>query len=91
MAEIVLAGDIGGTKTHLGLYRAADGALAPLRDQIYATRDYPNLEAAAAHFLGDRGDVAAGALVVKALGSADPDVKRAAIMASVEIGGVADW
>jgi glucokinase len=59
MAAIVLAGDIGGTKTHLGLYRAADGALAPLRDQIYATRDYPNLEAAAAHFLGDRGDVAA--------------------------------
>jgi glucokinase len=55
---IVLAGDIGGTKTHFGLFRAEGNALAPLLDRTYVTHDYPNLETAAAHFLGRRRDVA---------------------------------
>ncbi|HJU28540.1 MAG TPA: glucokinase [Candidatus Binataceae bacterium] len=55
---IVLAGDIGGTKTHLGLFRAEGSTIAPLLDRIYVTRDYPNLETAVAHFLDGRRDVA---------------------------------
>ena len=41
---IILAGDIGGTKTHLGLYRARDSRLMPIFDHIYPTQDYPSLE-----------------------------------------------
>jgi glucokinase len=51
----VLAGDVGGTKIHLGLYRVAERKLAPLRDRIYSTRDFKSLEEAAAEFLG-RGE-----------------------------------
>lgn len=48
----VLAGDVGGTKIHLGLYRVADHKLAPLRDRVYPTRDFKSLEEVAADFLG---------------------------------------
>ncbi len=48
----VLAGDVGGTKVHLGLYRAAGGKLDCLRDRVYATRDFAALEEVAADFLG---------------------------------------
>jgi glucokinase len=47
----VLAGDIGGTKTLLGLYRVEDGALALLRKKLYATRDFKTLEEVASDFL----------------------------------------
>lgn len=48
----VLAGDIGGTKTHLGLYRATGGTLALVRDRTYPTRDFRSLEEVMADFLG---------------------------------------
>ena len=48
----VLAGDIGGTKTLLGLYRVEGGALALLREKVYATRDFKTLEEVASDFLG---------------------------------------
>lgn len=51
MTTIVLAGDIGGTKTHLGLYRDERGSPEPLRDQLYPTAAFPSLEAACAAFL----------------------------------------
>src|ERR1700682_97171 len=47
----VLAGDIGGTKTHLGLYRVEGGAPASLRDKLYATREFKTLEEVARDFL----------------------------------------
>ncbi len=49
--KLILAGDVGGTKTHLALWRAADGALQPLADRVYRTADYPGLEAVCAEFL----------------------------------------
>lgn len=52
MPGVILAGDIGGTKTHLGLFRADGTALTPLRDRTYATIEFPNLEAVVADFLG---------------------------------------
>lgn len=47
----VLAGDIGGTKTLLGLYRVEDGTPVLLRQQHYATRDFKTLEEVAGDFL----------------------------------------
>jgi len=47
----VLAGDIGGTKTLLGLYRVEGGAPALLREKLYATRDFKTLEEVASDFL----------------------------------------
>jgi glucokinase len=41
---IILAGDIGATKTHLALYRPSDGNLTRVRDQIYPTQEFPSLE-----------------------------------------------
>ncbi|HEY1850637.1 MAG TPA: glucokinase [Candidatus Binataceae bacterium] len=51
MADVILAGDIGGTKTHLGLFRAADRELSPIRDHVYHTSAFPGLEQACAAFL----------------------------------------
>ena len=51
MAAVILAGDVGGTKTHLGLYRAEGGKLAPIRDHIYLTRNFKSLADACADFL----------------------------------------
>lgn len=48
----VLAGDVGGTKIHLGLYRIAGGKSEIVRDRIYPTRDFKRLEDATADFLG---------------------------------------
>src|SRR5271155_1816736 len=47
----VLAGDIGGTKTLLGLYRIEGGTPALLREKHYATRDFKTLEEVASDFL----------------------------------------
>ena len=51
MAELILAGDVGGTKVHLGLFRVEDGIPHPIRDHRYATRDFPSLEKVCAAFL----------------------------------------
>jgi glucokinase len=60
---LVLGGDTGGTKTHLGLYRAARGELSLVRDRMYATTAYPSLEAVLLDFIavgpGAEGSVAA--------------------------------
>jgi glucokinase len=53
MAGTILAGDVGGTKTHLGLYRADGPEPMLLRDRIYATHEFASLEDAVADFLGD--------------------------------------
>jgi glucokinase len=55
----VLAGDVGGTKIHLGLYRVAAGKLKPLRDRIYPTRDFKSLEDVTADFLAGGESIAA--------------------------------
>ncbi len=58
--RLLLAGDIGGTKIHLGLFEAEGQALVPQRDHIYATRDYTSLTAVVAQFLdGDTEPIAA--------------------------------
>lgn len=52
MATVVLAGDIGGTKTNLALYAVtAHGALTLLREQSYPSAAYATLEAVVDEFL----------------------------------------
>jgi glucokinase len=49
---MLLAGDIGGTKTNLALFEV-EGALEPQAELTYKSRDYPNLKAVVAEFLSD--------------------------------------
>lgn len=56
---LVLAGDIGGTKSHLALYRVDGGGLAPLRDHTYATREFKRLEEVVVRFVANAGAVEA--------------------------------
>jgi len=49
---VILAGDVGGTKTRLALYAPDASPRAPLREHRVASRDYPSLEAIALEFLG---------------------------------------
>jgi glucokinase len=53
MAGLILAGDVGGTKTELGLYQvAAGGALQLLRDHRYSTLQFKSLEDTCVDFVG---------------------------------------
>jgi glucokinase len=51
MVDVIMAGDIGGTKTHLGLFRVAGPELVPIRDRVYQTSAFQSLEQACAAFL----------------------------------------
>src|SRR5579864_3187172 len=59
MAGTILAGDVGGTKTHLGLFRVNGPEPMLLRDSIYATHEFASLEDAVADFLGGAASVIA--------------------------------
>ncbi|MCU0561310.1 MAG: glucokinase [Desulfobacterales bacterium] len=50
-ATLVLAGDIGGTKTDLAVFSSARGVRAPLAQASFASRRYPSLEALVREFL----------------------------------------
>lgn len=48
---MILAGDVGGTKTVLALFEAERGALTLVRDVTLRSREFSSLEAAIGHFL----------------------------------------
>ena len=50
---MILAGDVGGTKTNLALYRKETGGLSRVRMATYPSREYPGLEAMLHEFLAD--------------------------------------
>ncbi|HUA32388.1 MAG TPA: glucokinase [Candidatus Binataceae bacterium] len=50
MAGLVLAGDVGGTKTNLGLFEIDDGKFNRVRHEQYITRDFAKLEDACLKF-----------------------------------------
>lgn len=52
MSKLVLAGDLGGTKTLLALAETAEGAPAIVREQRFDSRAYPDFETLLAEFLG---------------------------------------
>jgi glucokinase len=49
---MILAGDVGGTKVHLGLYDFTEGKLKCTRDKQYPAREYSGLEEIVKEFLG---------------------------------------
>jgi len=48
---MILAGDIGGTKTNLALFEVRDGSLAVQREQSFVSRNYASLNAIVAEFV----------------------------------------
>lgn len=52
---MLLAGDIGGTKTTLGVFTPEDGPFSPLAESTCQSGDYPGLEVMAADFLKKTG------------------------------------
>jgi len=50
-SRLLLAGDIGGTKTKMAVYRIEDGLRAPLDLQVYPSTNYASLEALVGEFL----------------------------------------
>jgi glucokinase len=52
---MLLAGDVGGTNTRLGLFAAAAPRPAPVEVRAYATDGFPTLESMLAAFLADAG------------------------------------
>jgi glucokinase len=61
---IILAGDIGATKTHLGLYRSDNGGLTRVCDHIYRTQDFPALEPVLSDFVKGHEQLAVACLGV---------------------------
>ncbi len=52
---MILAGDIGGTKTNLGLFDVASGALSKVTDKRYPSREHAGLEEIVKDFLSVTG------------------------------------
>jgi glucokinase len=57
---MILAGDVGGTKVHLALYRFEQGALRHVRDQKFSAPQFPDLQSIVREFLNPK-DRPAGA------------------------------
>jgi glucokinase len=57
---MILAGDIGGTKTNLGLFDASEGFLRLLRQQSFPSKEHTGLEAIVSQFMeGEKAPVTA--------------------------------
>ncbi|MGH7950258.1 MAG: glucokinase, partial [Candidatus Binataceae bacterium] len=67
MADAILAGDVGGTKSHLGLYRRDGRALALVRDEIYHTQEFGSVGEIATQFLDANHHVRAACFGVPGL------------------------
>jgi glucokinase len=59
---MIVAGDVGGTKTAVALFEGSDETLRPVRQAVYHSRDHGSLEAIVTAFLraGPTGPLAAG-------------------------------
>ena len=72
---MILAGDVGGTKVHLGLYDLIDGKLENSRDARFPAKNYSGLKEIVKEFLGAQTVTAAmriGAIKKEAL---EPELK----------------
>lgn len=73
---MILAGDIGGTKTNLGLFEVADGTLTPRSQQSFSSKQNSGLESIIEEFIAS----AAGAPITAAcFGIAGPVVEGRAV------------
>jgi glucokinase len=53
--DLILAGDIGGTKCNLAFFSANGPALEALNERCYPSRDFASLDAVAKQFFTDTG------------------------------------
>jgi glucokinase len=79
---MLLAGDVGGTHTRLGLFAAAAPRPSPVEVRVYPTGDFPSLESMLEAFLADTG-TSADAIEGAAFGVAGPVVHRHADLTNV--------
>ena len=69
---MILAGDVGGTKVHLALYRFEQGALQHVRDEKFAAPQYPNLQSIVREFLGTTKQRASDEIEAACFGAPGP-------------------
>jgi glucokinase len=82
MTRMLLAGDIGGTKTLLGLFEPAAPRPRPVAVRVFGTLDYSDLPSIVAEFLQD--DAVKGAAIATAcFGVAGPVIDEAAELTNV--------
>lgn len=79
---MLLAGDLGGTKTLLGLFRPTAGRPDLLDMREYTTRDFPGLSAMLSAFLGASG-VLPNEVQAACVGVAGPIIKQAVQVTNV--------
>jgi glucokinase len=53
---MILAGDVGATKTHLGLYLSREGRPRPVREEVFSSREAPSLRSILEEFLSRERD-----------------------------------
>ena len=82
---MLLAGDIGGTKTLLGLFDSAPARPRPIAVRSFGTLDYDNLQTMIAAFLidADADASAPGAVTAACFGVAGPVIDEAAELTNV--------
>jgi glucokinase len=83
--KMLLAGDIGGTKTLLGLFDSAPVRPRAIVTQTYGTLDFDDLTTMIAAFLADEGAAAAapGAITAACFGVAGPVIDESADLTNV--------
>lgn len=69
---MILAGDVGGTKVHLGLYNFEGGHLKTLRDEKFASHEFTTLDAAVEQFLAAGGRMNREEIVAACFGCPGP-------------------
>jgi glucokinase len=72
MPRVILAGDVGGTKTRLALFSPDGTPRTPVFERDVASRDYPSLEALVLEFMA----AASGKATFAAIGIAGPVVQN---------------
>ena len=84
---MLLAGDIGGTKTSLAIYSAAQGVGAPLATATFRSADYPSLELVADTFMkqlrAEPGGIDTAAIDRAAFGVSGPVVAGSATITNL--------
>jgi len=79
---MILAGDIGGTKTHLGLFDSVPARPRPIAVRTFSTLDYPDLPSMIAAFL-DGDDTRTASISTATFGVAGPVIGESAELTNV--------
>src|SRR5258705_8044117 len=79
---MILAGDVGGTKTLLGLFDSVPARPRPLAVRTYGTLDFPDLPSMIARFL-DSDDTRSASISNACFGVAGPVIGDAAELTNV--------